>query len=157
MVPLLLVVTLLGGCRRIVIASDFESPYELEDILLPQSTRSYVLAGPPGTKVDIGLDFEESERRADHMQLTVVIDEHQRQGAPVAGSQIRRAVCGVKLTRAGVRVDVENLNTIRSAPFSLRIERWPSRSERSRICHPRRVVPSSVLVRVEPQRSPDRL
>jgi hypothetical protein len=143
----------LGACRRIAIVDDFQRPYEQEGILLPKATRSYVLKGPPGRKVDIGLDFEEGEGRADRMLLTVSLSGRQITGMPVPGSQIRRAVCGVVLTRSGVKVDVQNLNVIRSAPFSLRIERSSSRSPSS-ICWPRRHVPSSALVqRDRPQQA----
>lgn len=110
---------------------------------MPQSTRSYMITAPPGgtVKVDIGLDFEESEQRADNMLLTVGAGHAQRMGALVPGSQIRRAVCGVVLTEQGVPVDVKNLNTLRSAPFSIRVERHPSG-----ICQPRREIPSTALV-----------
>lgn len=128
--------------KRIAIADDFRAPYERESILMPQASRSYVLAGPPGVRVDIGLDFEESEARADRMLLEVDVDGEKRLGARVPGSQLSRSVCGVELTHNGVPVQVQNLNALRSAPFALRIERSPSR-----MCQPRRVIPSSALVR----------
>ncbi len=131
-----------GGCRRIAIADDFRAPYERESILMPQVTRSYVLAGPPGVRVDIGLDFEEGAQRPDRLQLAVGKEGRQRLGARVPGSQLSRAVCGVELKSDGVPVQVENLNALRSASFAIRIERSPSL-----ICQPRRVIPSSVLAR----------
>ena len=133
---------LTGGCQRINISDDFQAPYERESILMPQASRTYVLAGPPGVRVDIGLDFEESEDRSDRLTLQVGEAGAKRLGARVPGSQLSRAVCGVTLTHNGVPVNVQNLNALRSAPFALRIERSPSR-----MCQPRRVVPSSALVR----------
>lgn len=137
-----LVVFAIGGCRRIAITGDFEAPFEQEGILMPHSTRSYVLTSPPGSRltVDVGIDFEESELKADRMVLTVGTGEDQREGELVPGSQTRRMVCGVKITDRGVSVDVKNLNTLRSAQFSLRVWKSP------RLCQPRRYVPSSVLV-----------
>jgi hypothetical protein len=131
-----------GGCRRIAISGDFEAPFEREGILMPQSTRSYVLASPPGSRltVDVGIDFEESELKADRMALTVGTGEGLRQGEHVPGSQTRRIVCGVPLTDRGVPVDVKNLNALSSARFSLRVWKSP------RLCQSRRYVPSSVLV-----------
>ena len=129
-----------SGCRRIAIENDFRAPYEREGILMPHATSSFMLAGPPGVTVDIGIDFEESEHHTDRLKLTVGTGRQRRLGAEVPGSQIRRAVCGVTLTEGGVPVDVKNLNTLRSAPFSLRVERTPSH-----ICQPKRVVPSSAL------------
>lgn len=138
-----LVVFAIGGCGRIAISGDFEAPFEQEGILMPKTTRSYVLASPPGSRltVDVGIDFEESELKADRMVLTVGTGEDLREGELVRGSQTRRIVCGVKLTDQGVPVDVKNLNTLRSAQFSLRVWKSP------RLCQPRRYVPSSVLVR----------
>lgn len=138
---LLLGAAALGGCRRLSIDNDFRQPYEQESLLLPQSSRSYVLAGPPGVRVDVGLDFEEGSERADRLQLTVQDEGELRLGAHLPGSQVSRAVCGVTLTSGGVAVDVENLNRLRSAPFALRIERSPSR-----FCLARRPIPSSALV-----------
>jgi hypothetical protein len=133
---------LAGSCRRIAIADDFRSPYERESILMPQATRSYLLDGPPGVRVDIGLDFEEGAQRADRLKLAVGKEGRQRMGARVPGSQLSRAVCGVVLTHGGVPVQVENLNALRSAPFAIRIERSPSL-----MCQPHRVMPSSALAR----------
>lgn len=143
----------LGGCRRIAISGDFEAPFEQEGILMPQSTRSYVLASPPGSRltVDIGIDFEESELKADRMVLTVGSGEDLREGQHVPGSQTRRIVCGVKITDQGVPVDVKNLNAISSAQFSLRVWKSP------RLCQSRRYVPSSVLVKHTSGRTPSRL
>lgn len=142
-----------GGCGRIAISGDFEAPFEREGILMPQSTRSYVLASPPGSRltVDIGIDFEESELKADRMVLTVGTGTALREGQLVPGSQTRRIVCGVKITDQGVPVDVKNLNAISSAQFSLRVWKSP------RLCHPRRYVPSSVLVKADRPASPRRL
>jgi len=138
---LLLCASALGACRRLSIDNDFQRPYEQESLLLPQSSRSYVLAGPPGVRVDVGLDFEDAAERADRLQLTVGVEGELRLGAHVPGSQVSRAVCGVTLTQGGVQVDVQNLNTLRSAPYALRIERSPSR-----FCQSSRLVPSSALV-----------
>jgi hypothetical protein len=137
-----LVVFATVGCRRIAISGDFEAPFEQEGILMPQATRSYVVASPPGSHltVDVGIDFEESELKADRMVLTVGAGEGLREGELVRGSQTRRIVCGVKITDQGVPVDVKNLNTLSSAQFSLRVWRSP------RLCKPRRYVPASVLV-----------
>jgi len=147
------VVVASGGCRRIAISGDFEAPFEREGILMPKSTRSYVVASPPGSHVtvDVGIDFEESELQADRMVITVGTGVDLREGELVRGSQTRRIVCGVKITDQGVPVDVKNLNALRSAQFSLRVWKSP------RLCQPRRYVPSSVLVqrdraRTAPQR-----
>jgi len=141
------------GCGRIAISGDFEAPFEQEGILMPKTTRSYVLASPPGSRltVDVGIDFEESEHKADRMVLTVGTGVDLREGELVRGSQTRRIVCGVKLTDQGVPVDVKNLNTLRSANFSLRVWKSP------RLCQPRRYVPSSVLVRRGRPATPRRL
>ncbi len=146
----LLLVSSLGGCGRIAISGDFEAPFEQEGILMPQATRSYVLAAPPGSHltVDVGIDFEESEHRLDRMALTVGAGENLRQGELVPGSQTRRIVCGVEITPEGVPVDVKNLNALSSARFSLRVWKSP------RLCQPRRYVPSSVLVRRYPASEP---
>ena len=136
---------LLLGCGRVAISDDFRAPYERESVLMPQSSRSYVLTGPSGVRVDVGIDFEESPARNDHLRLTVDSRGNRRQGAHVPGGQLSRAVCGVELTPAGVPVVVQNLNALRSAPFALRIARSPSR-----MCAPRRVVPSSALVESTP-------
>lgn len=148
-----LVAGMIGGCGRIAISGDFEAPFEQEGILMPQSTRSYVLASPPGSHltVDIGIDFEESELKADRMVLTVGTGGDLREGQHVPGSQTRRIVCGVKITDQGVPVDVKNLNAISSAQFSLRVWKSP------RLCHPRRYVPSSVLVKNTSGTTPTRL
>jgi hypothetical protein len=148
-----LVVLVAGGCGRIAISGDFEAPFEQEGILMPHSTRSYVLASPPGSHltVDVGIDFEESELQADRMVLTVGAGADLREGQLMLGSQTRRIVCGVKLTDQGVPVDVKNLNTLRSARFSLRVWKSP------RLCQPRRYVPSSVLVEAARPASPRRL
>ncbi len=148
-----LVVLAVGGCRRIAISGDFEAPFEQEGILMPQTTRSYVLASPPGSRltVDVGIDFEESEHKLDRMALTVGTGEDLRWGELVPGSQTRRIVCGVKITDQGVPVDVKNLNTLSSAQFSLRVWKSP------RLCQPRRPVPSSVLVKAAGTKPPKRL
>lgn len=140
-VALLGLTSALAGCRRIAIDDDFRNPYEKESILLPQASRSYLLAGPPGVRVDVGLDFEEGSERVDRLQLTVGVDGALRQGDILPGSQVSRAVCGVTLTPSGVPVDVQNLNTLRSATYALRIERSPSR-----FCQAMRLVPSTALV-----------
>lgn len=108
---------------------------------MPKASRSYLLAGPPGVQVDVGLDFEEGSERVDRLQLTVGVRGEARQGAILPGSQVSRAVCGVTLTSDGVPVDVQNLNALRSAQYALRIERTPSR-----FCQARRLVPSTALV-----------
>lgn len=141
----LLASALLAGCGRVAISNDFRSPYERESVLMPQTSRSYVLTGPSGVRVDVGIDFEEGAARNDHLRLTVDQPGHRRQGAHVPGGQLSRAVCGVELTPAGVPVVVQNLNALRSAPFALRIARSPSR-----MCSPRRVIPSSALVQTDP-------
>ncbi|MDY0002366.1 MAG: hypothetical protein RBU30_13805 [Polyangia bacterium] len=132
---------LFGGCRRISIDDDFRSPYEQESILMPQASRSYLLSGPPGVRVDVGLDFEEGGERSDRLVLTVQVGRESRMGDSLPGGQVSRAVCGVTLTNDGVPVDVQNQNTLRSAPYALRIERSPSR-----FCQARRLVPSTALV-----------
>jgi len=148
-----MVVFATGACRRIAISGNFEAPFEQEGILMPQATRSYVLASPPGSRltVDVGIDFEESEHKADRMVLTVGAGETIREGELVRGSQTRRIVCGVKITDQGVPVDVKNLNTLRSAQFSLRVWKSP------RLCQPRRYVPSSVLVDLSRSSAPSKL
>lgn len=132
----------LGACSRIAIQDDFQTPYELESLLMPQSSRAYLLGGPPGVRVDVGLDFEEGIERADRLLLTVGGHGELREGAPLPGSQMSRVVCGVTLTQAGVPVDVQNLNALRSAHYALRIERSPSP-----FCQSQRQVPSSALAR----------
>ena len=109
---------------------------------MPQTSRSYVVAGPPGVRVDVGLDFENAGSRADSLLLEVGEKDRKRLGSHVPGSQVSQAVCGVELTDVGVAVEVQNLNSVRSAPFALRIERSPSR-----FCQPRRVIPSSAVAR----------
>lgn len=141
----LLAGALLAGCGRVAISDDFRAPYERESVLMPQTSRSYVLTGPSGVRIDVGIDFEEGAARNDHLLLTVDQEGNRRHGAHVPGGQLSRAVCGVKLTSAGVPVVVQNLNSLRSAPFALRIARSPSR-----MCSPRRVVPSSALVENNP-------
>ena len=140
----LVVATGLGACHRIAINDDFQRPYELESILMPKSTRAYLLSGPPGVRVDVGLDFEEGVDRADRLLLTVGSLGELRQGMPLPGSQLSRAVCGVTLTQGGVSVDVQNLNTLKSAHYALRIERSPSP-----FCQSQRQIPSSALARAD--------
>jgi hypothetical protein len=138
---LLLGVALIG-CGRVSILDDFRKPYEQEGILLPQSSRSFVLAGPPGVMVDIGIDFDDNESRTDRLRLLVDENTGARRGAMVPGSQMQQAVCGVRLSPGGVQVEVQNLNAMRSAPYSLRIERSPSL-----LCQPRKVIPNTATVR----------
>jgi hypothetical protein len=131
----------LGGCREIAITGDFRAPFEAEGVLMPRGTQSYRLAGPAGVRVDVGLDFEESENRADRMTLTVGSPGDERLGETVPGHGMRRAVCGITLSPHGVPVAVQNRNAVRTASYSIRVERSPSQ-----FCQPRRVVPSTELV-----------
>jgi hypothetical protein len=136
---------LLGGaCRQVSTLDNFPLPYEHDEILMPQSTRSYVLAAPRGTTVDIGLDFDDQGSRTGRVQLMVASRTGPRLGAEVPGSQMKQAVCEVALTPDGVQVNVQNLSAIRSASYAIRIERSPSN-----LCQPRQVIPSTATVRRE--------
>lgn len=128
----------LAGCGKVSILDDFQRPFEQEGILMPQTSRSFVLSPPGPVTVDIGVDFDDNETRTDRIRLLVDDQGFARVGAPVPGSQMQHAVCGVRLTREGTQVLVQNLNTMRSAPYSLRVERSPSA-----LCQPRRVIPNT--------------
>ena len=135
---LLLLVAGLAGCGKVNIINDFSQPFEQEGILMPQSTRAFVLSTPGPVTVDIGIDFDDNETRTDRLRLLVDDQGFSRVGAPVPGSQMQHAVCGVRLSTIGTQVEVQNLNTMRSAPYSLRVERSPSA-----LCQPIRIIPNT--------------
>jgi len=138
-IRLALILGLLGaGCGKVNIINDFNQPFEQEGILMPQSTRSFVLSTHGAVTVDIGIDFDDDETRTDRLRLLVDDQGFSRVGAPVPGSQMQHAVCGVRLSSAGTQVEVQNLNTMRSAPYSLRVERSPSA-----LCQPIRIIPNT--------------
>jgi hypothetical protein len=131
------------GCQKRSIQNDFKNPFEKEDLLMPAASYQYLLTGPRGTSVDIAVDYETNKDQKVPVQLTVESSDARRHfGVRVPGSGMRQAVCGVSLEpRAGVRVQVRNLQLLRSVPFAIRIERAPSP-----ICSPQTTVPTMILV-----------